>query len=72
MPDSKTRRKRRLRGYSLHYLCHDCGFEGSELANVGTCLGCHLRFPLNLAQEVEVYGYDVERLDLLALVNAAG
>lgn len=53
-----------------HYSCRDCGFEGSQLENVATCLGCQLRFPSSLAQEVEVYGYDVERLDILAVVNA--
>ncbi len=54
------------------YECNQCRFEGSQLAEVGTCLQCRLRFPSHLAIEEEVYGYDVDRLDVLALLNAAG
>ena len=53
------------------YECLDCRYEGSQLADVGTCLKCQLRFPTNLAVEEEVYGYDVDRLDILALLDTA-
>ena len=44
---------------------------GDATAQVGCCLNCHLRFPMEMAPEVEVYGYDVERMDILALVDSA-
>ncbi len=53
------------------YVCPDCGHHGSQLAEVGSCLNCHLRFPTSLALEKDVYGYHVRRLDILALVDAA-
>ncbi len=53
------------------YECLDCNHAGSQVADVGTCLKCRLRFPASLAMEEEVYGYDVDRLDVLALLNSA-
>lgn len=54
-----------------HYECLDCNHQGSDLANVGTCLHCRLRFAEHLAEEKEVYGYDVDRMDILAVINSA-
>ncbi|MFO0941111.1 MAG: hypothetical protein U0930_10115 [Pirellulales bacterium] len=54
-----------------HYQCCDCQHEGSQIADVFTCIKCRLRFPGNLAVEEEVYSYDVDRLDILALLNTA-
>lgn len=54
-----------------HYRCCDCHYEGSQVADVFTCIKCRLRFPSSLAKEEEVYSYDVDRLDILALLNTA-
>ncbi|MCA9263756.1 MAG: hypothetical protein KDA60_07890 [Planctomycetales bacterium] len=53
------------------YTCLDCAHEGSELAQVGSCIPCHLRFPLTMAQDHEVIAYHVDRLDVLAFVDSA-
>jgi hypothetical protein len=53
------------------FTCMSCQYQGEETADVGCCMRCDLRFPESMAREVEVYGYDVERLDILALVNDA-
>lgn len=54
-----------------HYECADCHYVGSQIADVFTCIKCHLRFPSSFATEAEVYSYDVDRLDILALLNTA-
>ncbi len=53
------------------YDCPDCQHQGNQLIDVGHCLHCQLRFPLNLSPEREVQGYHVRRLDILALVDEA-
>jgi Thaumarchaeal output domain 1 len=53
-----------------HYECADCNYSGSEVEQVGTCLHCNIRFPMSLAIEEEVMGYDVDRLDVVALLRA--
>ncbi len=53
------------------YTCGNCHYEGEATAQVGNCLNCDLRFPLEMGKEVDVYGYDVERMDILALVDSA-
>lgn len=53
------------------YQCNDCGCETNELEQVCNCLNCQLRFPLRMAREQRVYGYDVTRLDLLAYLSSA-
>ncbi|MGI9517999.1 MAG: hypothetical protein ACR2NP_13180 [Pirellulaceae bacterium] len=53
------------------YCCGDCGHEGNETELVGSCLNCWLRFPLRLAREMEVYRYDVHRLDVLGILDSA-
>ena len=52
------------------YRCEDCGCENNELAQVGTCLNCCLRLPVNMASDTEVYGYHVARLDILAYLSS--
>jgi hypothetical protein len=51
--------------------CRECGASESELAVCCQCLHCDHRFPLTEALEQDLVGYDVDRLDLLALVNDA-
>ena len=51
------------------YECADCSYSGSEVEQVGTCLHCNIRFPIRMAIEEEVVGYDVDRLDILALLR---
>jgi Thaumarchaeal output domain 1 len=53
------------------YVCLDCSHTGSQLAEVGDCLNCRLRFPIAAAPEKEIYAYHVDKLDTLALVDAA-
>ena len=50
------------------YRCQDCGWCNSELLNVGHCLRCDYRFDICQAHELELYSYDVIRMDPLALV----
>lgn len=52
------------------YECTDCGYHGSDVEQVGTCLHCNVRFPFHMAIEEEVMGYDVDRLDILALLRS--
>ncbi|HEY6564836.1 MAG TPA: hypothetical protein VIY86_10095, partial [Pirellulaceae bacterium] len=54
------------------HTCLDCAFTSSELEHVGLCPRCELRFPLHHSHEEEMTGYDVYRLDPLALLDAAG
>jgi DNA-binding response OmpR family regulator len=53
------------------YVCKECSHVGSELAQVGDCFSCRLRFPFSMAEELEIFAYHVDRLDILALVDAA-
>ncbi len=53
------------------YQCEDCGFESNELEQVCNCLHCLLKFPIRMAREQRVYGYDVHRLDILDYLSSA-
>ncbi len=53
------------------YTCGHCDYEGEATVQVGCCLNCQLRFPLEMGREVDIYGYHVERMDILALVDSA-
>lgn len=53
------------------YECGRCDYEGDATVQVGCCLNCQLSFPLEMGKEVDVYGYSVERMDILALVDSA-
>jgi hypothetical protein len=53
------------------YRCQECHWCATELEAIGQCLRCHLRFPSHQADEVELKGYRVQRLDLLALTQTS-
>lgn len=53
------------------YTCCHCEYKGDVTVQVGCCLNCQLRFPLEMGKEVDVYGYHVDRMDILALVDSA-
>lgn len=53
------------------YTCRRCAAQDDFTAHVGNCLHCQLKFPIEIASEIDVYGYHVERLDILALVDSA-
>ncbi|MEQ1827865.1 MAG: hypothetical protein ABL921_18030, partial [Pirellula sp.] len=53
------------------FACKKCDYEGDVTVQVGCCLNCQLRFPLEMGKEVDVYGYFVDRMDILALVDSA-
>ena len=53
------------------YTCGHCDYEGEATVQVGCCLNCQLRFPLEMGKEVDIHGYLVERMDILALVDSA-
>ena len=53
------------------YTCRNCASQDDFTAHVGNCLHCQLVFPIEMAPEIDVYGYLVERLDILALVDSA-
>jgi Thaumarchaeal output domain 1 len=53
------------------YSCEQCDYQGDVTAEVGCCLNCQLRFPIKLGKEVDIHGYHVERMDILALVDGA-
>jgi hypothetical protein len=52
-------------------LCLDCGWRGNEPVAIGHCFRCGLRFPGEQAKHLELVGYDVLRLDPLALICAS-
>ncbi|HEV3022810.1 MAG TPA: response regulator, partial [Pirellulales bacterium] len=71
----KCRARRLVVGADFEYQkgphrCHDCGWSGTELEHVGQCLACDFRFAERDAHEQELIGYDVHRLDPLALLAA--
>jgi hypothetical protein len=49
------------------YRCQSCGWRDSDAEVVGHCLKCSNRFDLQQARELELYLYDVHRLDALAI-----
>ena len=53
------------------YTCGHCDYAGEATVQVGCCLNCQLRFPLEMGKEVDIHGYLVERMDILALVDSA-
>lgn len=54
------------------HTCLECATSSSELEHVGLCLHCGLRFPQHHASELEMTGYDVIRLDPMAMLDAVG
>jgi hypothetical protein len=49
------------------FRCLDCHWSDTELCLVGQCLRCQFRSPGEQAHELELKGYHVDRMDLLAL-----
>jgi hypothetical protein len=54
------------------FVCHSCGWHDHDLEQTGHCLSCEHRFPIHQSVEEELVGYDVERLDPLALLSDLG
>ena len=52
--------------------CQCCGWRDRDLEQTGHCLNCEHRFPIHQSVEQELIGYDVERLDPLALIADLG
>jgi len=52
-------------------ICLDCGWRGSQPVAIGHCFRCGLRFPAEQAKHLELVGYDVLKLDPLALIRAS-
>jgi hypothetical protein len=70
----KCRTRNLVVGTDFEYLqgpqrCIDCNWSGSKLVQVAQCVMCGLRFPGHQAEEMELIGYHVHRLDPLALVE---
>lgn len=70
----KCRVRNLVVGADFEYLqgpfhCTDCGWTDTELETVGYCPACHWRFTLQQAQQEELIGYHVNRLDPLALLG---
>jgi hypothetical protein len=51
-----------------NYACEDCGRIDQQLESVAHCFACHHRFPASDAEELELIGYSVQRLDLARLI----
>ena len=72
----KCRAKRLIVGADFEYLdgpnrCADCHQSNLELTMIGHCMSCNYRFPMQMADHVEITGYRVARMDILALINTA-
>ncbi|MFK7769592.1 MAG: PilZ domain-containing protein [Mariniblastus sp.] len=72
----KCRTKNMIVGSDYEYLngpenCSDCGKSNLEKIQIGHCLSCEYRFPMETAKLLEIVGYRVKRLDILALVDSA-
>lgn len=72
----KCRTRRLIVGSDYEYLdgpniCHDCGQANLEQIQIGHCLNCEYRFPIESAYSMEIVGYRVNKLDLLAFINSA-
>lgn len=72
----KCRAKRLIVGADFEYLdgpnrCADCHQSNLELTPIGHCMGCNYRFPMRMAETMEITGYRVARMDILALIDTA-
>jgi hypothetical protein len=72
----KCRRQPLIVGADFDYqeglaTCADCGWRGNEAVAIGQCFRCGLRFLGEQAKHLELVGYDVHRLDPLALIAAS-
>jgi hypothetical protein len=69
----KCRTRRLIVGSDYEYLngpkvCYDCGQANLEKIEIGHCLSCEHRFAMETAHEMEIVGYRVNRLDILAFL----
>jgi hypothetical protein len=53
------------------HTCTDCHWQGGEPEWLGQCVRCSHRFPASESSLVDLVGYDVPRLDLVALLAGA-
>lgn len=72
----KCRTRRMLVGSDYEYLdgpnvCYDCGQTSLEKIQIGHCLSCEHRFPVEMAYSMEIVGYSVKRLDVLLFIGSA-
>ncbi|MGQ0636952.1 MAG: hypothetical protein ACT4QC_20275 [Planctomycetaceae bacterium] len=72
----KCRRQPLIVGADFDYqpglaVCLDCGWKDSEAVQVAHCFRCAYRFPVEQAKHQDLIGYDVLRLDPLALLPAS-
>ena len=72
----KCRTRRLIVGSDYEYLdgpnmCYDCGQANLEKIQIGHCLGCEHRFPIETAYQMDIIGYRVKRLDILRLIGAS-
>jgi hypothetical protein len=51
------------------YRCRECQWSDTELETIGRCVRCATRFPAHQARALDLKGYRVKRLDLLALAS---
>ena len=72
----KCRTRRMIVGSDYEYLdgpnmCYDCGQANLEKIQIGHCLSCEFRFPIETAYTMEIVGYRVNKLDVLGFINTA-
>ena len=70
----KCRTRGMIVGSDYEYLdgpntCSDCGESCLEKILIGHCMGCESRFDFASAEEVEIFGYRVNKLDILVLLG---
>ena len=72
----KCRTRRMIIGSDYEYLdgpnmCYDCGQANLEKIQIGHCLSCEHRFPVETAYQMDIVGYRVKRLDVLHFIGTA-
>ena len=72
----KCRATRLIAGTDFQYIpgplnCFDCNASGCQGVLCCMCHQCQDRFDPNEASELDLYGYHVDRLDLLDIVAAS-
>lgn len=72
----KCRTRGMIIGSDYEYLdgpnmCADCGEANFEKILIGHCMSCENRFDFESAVEMEIFGYSVNKLDILVFVGTA-
>lgn len=70
----KCRTRGMIVGSDYEYLdgpntCSDCGEANLEQILIGHCLSCENRFDFESAVEMEIFGYHVNKLDILVFIG---